>query len=257
MRLERQAEVDKATLLIADSASGDRVRVLPWLSVVIEGEQLQALEIESASRHLPSVDLREQLCGVREAAELFGVRRSNFLRDIASQPDFPAPIASLASSRIWRRADLMAYRARQPAREGASFDTDAARRKARRVPRRTKERVMRALSGLALSDDARTYLPAMIERIVALFHPERIILFGSQAAGRARADSDVDLLVVFPKVEDQFETHVAIRRALVEFPIARDIVVSTPAELDRWGQVAGELLNRALDEGVVVYDRAA
>ena len=37
----------------------------------------------------------------------------------------------------------------------------------------------------------------MVRRIVERFDPERIILFGSLARDEARADSDVDLLVVF------------------------------------------------------------
>jgi predicted nucleotidyltransferase len=35
-------------------------------------------------------------------------------------------------------------------------------------------------------------------RIAAAFAPERIVLFGSHADGRADAGSDVDLLVVMP-----------------------------------------------------------
>jgi len=38
----------------------------------------------------------------------------------------------------------------------------------------------------------------MVERIVAQFRPEKVILFGSQARGDAGPDSDVDLLVVMP-----------------------------------------------------------
>ncbi len=39
-------------------------------------------------------------------------------------------------------------------------------------------------------------LAQMVERIVKRFTPEKVILFGSHAAGRAGLDSDVDLLVV-------------------------------------------------------------
>ena len=37
---------------------------------------------------------------------------------------------------------------------------------------------------------------ALSRRIATQFNPDRIILFGSRARGRAHADSDVDLLVV-------------------------------------------------------------
>ena len=38
----------------------------------------------------------------------------------------------------------------------------------------------------------------MVKRIVKKFHPEMVILFGSQARGDAGPDSDVDLLIVLP-----------------------------------------------------------
>ena len=42
-------------------------------------------------------------------------------------------------------------------------------------------------------------LAEIVRRIVAALQPERIILFGSHAMGRADAESDVDLLVVMPE----------------------------------------------------------
>ena len=38
----------------------------------------------------------------------------------------------------------------------------------------------------------------MVNRIVRRFDPEKVILFGSYATGKAGPDSDVDLLVVMP-----------------------------------------------------------
>lgn len=49
------------------------------------------------------------LVGTSEAAAAIGVRPPNFVRDWASRPDFPAPVASLASGRIWRESDVLAY----------------------------------------------------------------------------------------------------------------------------------------------------
>ncbi len=43
----------------------------------------------------------DDLVGTNEAAEVFGVRPQNFLRDWVSRPDFPAPLAHLAATRVW------------------------------------------------------------------------------------------------------------------------------------------------------------
>src|SRR5213082_723679 len=58
------------------------------------------------------------------------------------------------------------------------------------------------------------FIPALVDRIVRDFEPVQIILFGSQARGEARWDSDVDLLVVLPSAPDKHKAAVAIRRAL-------------------------------------------
>ncbi len=49
------------------------------------------------------------LVGVKEAAELAGVQRSNFVRDYASKADFPAPVCELATGRIWLKSKVVAY----------------------------------------------------------------------------------------------------------------------------------------------------
>lgn len=47
-----------------------------------------------------------------EAAELFEVPPRQFLDEVASRPDFPSPLFAAEHRRIWRRADVEAYRAR-------------------------------------------------------------------------------------------------------------------------------------------------
>jgi len=60
------------------------------------------------------------LVGTAEAAGVVGVRPQNFVRDWASRADFPAPVATLASGRVWRESDVRAYAsARRPPGPGA------------------------------------------------------------------------------------------------------------------------------------------
>ena len=98
----------------------------------------------------------------------------------------------------------------------------------------------------------------MVRRIVERFQPERIILFGSQARRTAGPDSDVDLLVVMPVAEDRKrELRLAIRGALSDLPIAKDIIVVTPQQAERYGHLVGTIIHPALREGTVLYERAA
>src|SRR5688572_28399607 len=95
----------------------------------------------------------------------------------------------------------------------------------------------------------------MTRRIVEKFDPLQVILFGSQARGDAHADSDVDLLVVFPHVENSFTTAVAILEELSGLGMAKDVVVTTPDEIEAWGKLIGTVLEPALREGRVLYER--
>ena len=98
-------------------------------------------------------------------------------------------------------------------------------------------------------------ITAMTERIVREFRPEQVILFGSHARGDAGADSDVDLLVVLAEADDVRKVTVAIRRALTDIAVAKDIIVTTPEDIRRRGHLVGTILRPALREGKTLYAR--
>jgi predicted nucleotidyltransferase len=100
------------------------------------------------------------------------------------------------------------------------------------------------------------YLPIMTERIRKDFNPVRIILFGSAARGQIDSNSDIDLLVVLPKVDNKRRASVAIRRILSDLPVSKDIFVTTPDEIEKRGNLVGDILKSALSEGKVVYERS-
>jgi predicted nucleotidyltransferase len=98
-------------------------------------------------------------------------------------------------------------------------------------------------------------ISSIIEQIVRDFHPLQIVLFGSHARGDADPESDVDLLVVLSQATDKRKTAIEIRRALASFPVSKDIIVTTPEEIARRGDLVGSVLRPALREGKVLYER--
>jgi len=105
------------------------------------------------------------------------------------------------------------------------------------------------------SAEVNDVISAMAERIVRDFRPLRIVLFGSHARGDAGKDSDIDLLVVLPHVQDKRQDAVEIRRALADFPVGKDIIVTTPEEIKSQGDIVGTVLRPALREGKAIYER--
>lgn len=98
-------------------------------------------------------------------------------------------------------------------------------------------------------------LREMCTRVADSFQPLRIILFGSRARGVETAGSDYDVLVIMPEGVDRRATTVAIRRRLADLPGAKDIVVTTAADLERGRQIAGTIADEASREGVDLYVR--
>lgn len=92
--------------------------------------------------------------------------------------------------------------------------------------------------------------------IVARFHPERVVLFGSYARGESDQNSDVDLLV---EVRSPIEGNVRgnpIRRAIAErFVLPVDVVVKSSETVEKYRNDPYSLVHQALEEGVVLYDR--
>ncbi len=75
--------------------------------------QLIGIELLNASSRLDlskiSEGPTELIVGVKEAAAMLGVEKSNFIRDYVNNAEFPAPVAELASGRFWLRSDINRY----------------------------------------------------------------------------------------------------------------------------------------------------
>jgi predicted nucleotidyltransferase len=99
----------------------------------------------------------------------------------------------------------------------------------------------------------RDKIDAAVRILAEAANPARIVLFGSHARGDAGEDSDIDLLVIEPEVEDRTREMVRLRRLLRPLRIPVDILVYSAEEVARWGEQPGTALYWALREGRVVH----
>jgi predicted nucleotidyltransferase len=101
-----------------------------------------------------------------------------------------------------------------------------------------------------------TLLNEVVRRVLTVARPDRIILFGSAAAGQMTKDSDIDLLVVEPEPVNTRDRSVRIRRALgdVQYPV--DVIVMSSERFEETKNIIGGIAYPARKYGRVLYEAA-
>lgn len=105
------------------------------------------------------------------------------------------------------------------------------------------------------------YLAAIIGRLQPL-RPARIILFGSQAAGEADANSDLDLIVVLDSdrmpatYREKEDLYLQVLRLLrdIRNEIPIDVIVHTRPMHARFLETAGAFAREVQEKGIVLYE---
>jgi uncharacterized protein len=97
---------------------------------------------------------------------------------------------------------------------------------------------------------------AVVERIVSIARPQKVVVFGSYARGQAKPGSDLDILVIMDDtLANSRAESVRLRRALRGIFMPIDIVVARSSDVERLRHTPGLLYETALSEGRVMYER--
>ncbi len=94
----------------------------------------------------------------------------------------------------------------------------------------------------------------IVQRLLGVGRPQRIVLFGSRGRDVTHETSDYDLLIVEPSDLPRSARPARYYRALSDLPIEVDIVVFTPAEIQDWERVPQAFVTTALREGRTLYE---
>ncbi len=96
----------------------------------------------------------------------------------------------------------------------------------------------------------------IVDRILSVSKPERIILFGSAATGMMTRDSDIDLLVLDPTVSDVRREGLRIRQALRGIDHSFDVFVMHPERFEETKGVIGGIAYPAERDGLILFEAA-
>lgn len=96
----------------------------------------------------------------------------------------------------------------------------------------------------------------VVERIVALYDPDSIYMFGSYAKGAAHEKSDLDLLVIRPSELPQRHRGQDVIAVLRNIPFDFDVLFVTPDELAEEVADPFSLLSTVMANAKTLYERA-
>jgi predicted nucleotidyltransferase len=110
--------------------------------------------------------------------------------------------------------------------------------------------VLPLLGNVRLPDVAKK----VIRRIIAGYRPQRVIVHGSFARGDSHEGSDLDLILI-KRTEKRFIDRIEHVLAFSDGEMAVEPLVYTEKEIDLMLAEGNSFLEKALEEGIVVYEQ--
>ena len=94
-----------------------------------------------------------------------------------------------------------------------------------------------------------------VEKLVAGYAPQKVVLFGSYAYGNPGPDSDIDLLIIKETGERFIDRWVEVQRILTgtHRSVPVDTLVLTPEEIELRLAIGDQFVQEILDKGEVLH----
>ncbi|HEX7344831.1 MAG TPA: nucleotidyltransferase domain-containing protein [bacterium] len=91
------------------------------------------------------------------------------------------------------------------------------------------------------------------EQLIRLYKPEKIILFGSLAAGEIHEGSDIDLFIIKQDVPDLGVNRIRQLDSLIKYKLATDFLVYRPDEVESSLKMGDPFVEYVLQQGRILY----
>jgi len=96
----------------------------------------------------------------------------------------------------------------------------------------------------------------IVNQLVRLYKPEKIILFGSLAKDQIKQGTDIDLFIIKSDVPKLGVDRIRQLDALIKYKLATDFIVYKPQELEQRLKLGDPFVKTIPKEGKVLYDAA-
>jgi predicted nucleotidyltransferase len=96
----------------------------------------------------------------------------------------------------------------------------------------------------------------IVDQLIRLYKPEKVILFGSLAEGRIHQGTDIDLFIIKSDVPELGVDRIRQLDSLIKYKLATDFIVYRPQELEHRLKLGDPFVKNVLKEGKVLYEAA-
>jgi predicted nucleotidyltransferase len=97
----------------------------------------------------------------------------------------------------------------------------------------------------------------ILEKILSVYNPRRVYLYGSQAWGDPTNTSDIDLFVILDSSDLDMDERIRIgARALSGSGLDVDLMVMTEKELNERKDHPSTLVHKVITKGIKLYEAA-
>jgi len=96
----------------------------------------------------------------------------------------------------------------------------------------------------------------ILDQLIRLYKPEKVILFGSLAEGQIHEGTDIDLFIVKSDIPELGVDRIRELDSLIKYNLATDFIVYKPQELEQRLKLGDPFVKIILKEGKVLYEAA-
>ena len=96
----------------------------------------------------------------------------------------------------------------------------------------------------------------ILNQLINLYKPQKVILFGSLAMGQMHEGSDIDLFIIKNDVPELGVDRIRQLDGMIKYGLATDFIVYKPQELAQRLKIGDPFIKNILDNGKVLYEAA-